>query len=132
MAVTLPDGSVAHGHVQGTAQAAPQGSPSSSGSQQQAATVTVVVGFDSQPASTGLGGAAVQAAITTRTQRDALIAPISALLARPSGGFQVTVVTGRPHRNVTVQTGLFDDSDGVDAITGPGITAGTRVEVPQS
>jgi len=31
-----------------------------------------------------------------------------------------------------VRTGLFDDIDGTVAISGPGITAGTQVEVPQS
>jgi len=41
-------------------------------------------------------------------------------------------VTGATRRNVPVQTGLFDDLDGTVAISGPGIAAGTRVEVPRS
>ena len=94
--------------------------------------VNVVVLFDHQAAAAGLDGSQVQVAIATQTQRDALITPISALLAAPGGGYQVTVVAGREHRDVTVQTGLFDDIDGTVAISGPGITAGTQVEVPRS
>jgi hypothetical protein len=78
----------------------------------------------------GLDQAPVQVAIATHTQRDALVVPISALLPRPGGGFQVTVVRGRAQRNVTVRTGLFDDLSGTVAINGPGITAGTTVVVP--
>jgi hypothetical protein len=33
---------------------------------------------------------------------------------------------------VTVRTGLFDDLSGTVAISGPGITAGTIVQVPSS
>ena len=41
-------------------------------------------------------------------------------------------MAGGSRRDVTVQTGLFDDIDGTVAISGPGITAGTQVEVPRS
>jgi hypothetical protein len=33
---------------------------------------------------------------------------------------------------VTVTPGLFDDINSIVAITGPGIEAGTRVEVPSA
>ena len=95
-------------------------------------TVGILVSLDHQAAAAGLDGAQVQVAIATQVQRDALVTPISALLARPGGGFEVTVVTGATRRNVPVQTGLFDDLDGTVAISGPGIAAGTRVEVPRS
>jgi multidrug efflux pump subunit AcrA (membrane-fusion protein) len=88
--------------------------------------------LDHQAAAGGLDGSPVQVAIATQVQRDALIVPISALLARPGGGYQVTVVTGGARRNVTVRPGLFDDIDGTVAISGSGIAAGTRVEVPRS
>jgi peptidoglycan hydrolase-like protein with peptidoglycan-binding domain len=95
-------------------------------------TVGILVSLDHQSAAQGLDGSPVQVAITTDVQRDALIVPISALLASPGGGFQVTVVSGGMRHDVTIQTGLFDDIDGTVAITGPGITVGTRVEVPRS
>lgn len=137
--VTLPGGSATPGRVlridQGVSsgQGSSQGQGSAQGSQSPAAaTVTVVVGLTHPSAAAGLGQAPVQAAIATQTERDVLTAPISALLARPGGGFQVTVVTGRSRRNVTVQTGLFDDTSGTVAISGPRITDGTTVEVPSS
>ena len=95
-------------------------------------TVTLVVGLADPSVAAGLDQAPVQVAIATQTQRDTLAAPISALLAKPGGGFQVTVIRGRAQRTVTVRTGLFDDLSGTVAISGPGITAGTIVQVPSS
>jgi hypothetical protein len=40
------------------------------------------------------------------------------------------VVHGQSQQPVAVQTGLFDDLSGTVAISGPGVTDGTRVEVP--
>jgi peptidoglycan hydrolase-like protein with peptidoglycan-binding domain len=152
--VTLPSGSVTTGRVLGAAPAT-SGSPpgtsggtgggsgsgsggsgsggsgSGSGSGGQS-TVSILVILNHQAAANGLNGSPVQVTIATQTQRDALVAPISALLAGPGGSYQVTVVAGSSRRDVTVQTGLFDDLDGTVAISGPGIAAGTRVEVPQS
>ena len=153
--ITLPDGGATTGHVLGPAPVAAAaqgngGSASSSGSGGGSAsggsasggsgsggaggqsTVGILVSLDHQSAAQGLDGSPVQVAITTEAQRDVLIVPISALLAGPGGGFSVTVVAGGTRRDVAVQTGLFDDVDGTVAISGPGITAGTRVEVPRS
>ncbi len=140
--VTLPDGSVTSGRVLSvstTSASAPGGSGgpggsgaggsggSGSGSQPQ---TTAVVRTDRSL--TRYNGASVQVAVTTAAQPDALIVPISALLPGPGGSYQVTVVSGGRPRNVTVTPGLFDDVDSQVAITGPGITAGTTVEVPSS
>ena len=125
--INLPDGGVTTGRVLGPAPVPPAAQGTTG-----PPTVGILVTMDDQSAARGLDGSPVQVAITTRIQRDALISPISALLASPGGGFQVTVVTGDARRDVTVQTGLFDDIDGTVAISGPGITAGTQVEVPRS
>ena len=145
--ITLPDGAATTGRVRGLAPAAASAPTGSSGSGSGTSsgggsgsgsgtgappTVGILVSLDHQAAAAGLDGAQVQVAIATQVQRDALVTPISALLARPGGGFEVTVVTGATRRNVPVQTGLFDDLDGTVAISGPGIAAGTRVEVPRS
>ena len=145
--ITLPDGAATTGRVRGLAPAAASAPPGSSGRGSGTSsgggsgsgsgtgappTVGILVSLDHQAAAAGLDGAQVQVAIATQVQRDALVTPISALLARPGGGFEVTVVTGATRRNVPVQTGLFDDLDGTVAISGPGIAAGTRVEVPRS
>jgi hypothetical protein len=145
--ITLPDGTAAAGQVTGVSSQASSGSgggPGSSGSNSSGsnsssgsssagsspASVSVTVSI-ADPV-TGLDGAPVQVAIATQTQPDALIVPISALLARPGGGYQVTVVTGQTQRDVTVALGLFDDLAGDVAITGPGIVPGTRVVVASS
>jgi hypothetical protein len=144
--IMLPAGGSTPGRVLRVDQSAPpaqgqpgQGSPAgssggSSGASQPpaAATVTVVVGLADPSVAAGLDQAPVQVAIATQTQRDTLAAPISALLAKPGGGFQVTAIRGRTRRTVTVRTGLFDDLSGTVAISGPGITAGTIVQVPSS
>ena len=146
--VTLPSGVATPGRVLsvGTAIAPDQsqgqgaGSPQSSGSQSSgsqsagtqsaAPTITVAVALAHPSVTAGLDQAPVQVAIATQTERNVLVAPISALLARPGGGYQVAVVHGQTQQRVTVQTGLFDDSSGTVAISGPGIADGTRVEVP--
>lgn len=140
--ITLPDGARTPGRVLsigqnaspgqglGPSQGPGPGSSPGGGQQGSPATVNVVVGVDHPAAASGLDQAAVQVAIITQRQPAALVAPINALLAAPGGGFQVTVVQGRARRNLPVQTGLFDEADGVVAISGPGITVGTRVQVP--
>ncbi len=142
--ITLPGGATAPGRVLQTGQAVTggqasgqstggsQGSGTGQSQSSSPPTVTLTVGLAHPSAAAGLDQAPVQVAIATATQRDALVAPVSALLARPGGGYQVVVVRGGTHRYVTVHTGLFDDPDGTVAISGPGITDGTRVEVPAS
>jgi peptidoglycan hydrolase-like protein with peptidoglycan-binding domain len=142
--VTLPDGAATPGRVlsvgtaiapgqgqQGQGPGSSQSSSSQSADVQSAApTITVVVGLTDPSAAAGLDQVPVQVAIATQAERNVLVAPISALLARPGGGYQVMVVHGQTQQRVTVQTGLFDDFSGTVAIAGPGIAAGTRVEVP--
>jgi hypothetical protein len=144
--ITLPDGSATAGRVIGVSSAASTGSggapgaPGASGSAgsggagsgSSQASVSVVASIGDPATVTGLDGAPVQVAIATQTQPDALIVPISALLARTGGGYQVTVVTGQTQRNVTVTLGVFDDLAGDVAISGLGIAAGTRVLVASS
>jgi hypothetical protein len=50
---------------------------------------------------------------------------VTALLARPGGGYQVRLADGR---YVPVEPGLFDDTTGMVEVTG--LAGGQRVEVP--
>ena len=59
-----------------------------------------------------------------------LAVPVNALLALQGGGFGVDVVTGSTSHLVGVTTGLYSNT--LVQISGSGITAGTRVEVPSS
>jgi hypothetical protein len=57
--------------------------------------------------------------------------PVNALLALSGGGFGVDVVTSSGAIRLTgVTTGLYSAT--LVQISGPGISAGTKVEVPSS
>jgi multidrug efflux pump subunit AcrA (membrane-fusion protein) len=78
-----------------------------------------------------LDQAPVEVAITTARVRDALIVPINALLALAGGGYAVETVNAQGvHHLVPVNTGLFDDADGLVQVTG--VTPGEKVVVPSS
>jgi hypothetical protein len=94
-------------------------------------TITVAV-TPSHPTATGMWDQApVQVGITTASVRNALVVPVTALLARSGGGYAVEVVGARgPNHLVPVSLGLFDDADGVVQVTGSGLGAGQEVVVP--
>lgn len=83
------------------------------------------------PGATGAGdGVPVQVSLATQSVSGVLAVPVTALLALAGGGYGVEIVTGPgTDQLVGVQTGIF--SGGQVAITGPGITAGTKVVVAQ-
>jgi hypothetical protein len=93
-----------------------------------ATTVPATVTFSDPTVARRLDQAAVLVHVTTQTAHGVLAVPVDALLALDGGGEGVEVVTGGVHRIVAVQTGLFSGTQ--VEITGPGITAGARVEVP--
>jgi hypothetical protein len=151
VSITLPDNSATPGVVSsvgavatcpsssapggsGSSSAAPgtdacsSGSSGSSGS--AAPTITVGV-TPSDPAATGTWDQApVQVGITTASVPNALVVPVTALLARSAGGYAVEVVgAGARNHLVTVALGLFDDADGLVAVTGSGLAAGQEVVV---
>ena len=145
--VVLPDGtSTAGGHIEtvGTVATCPGGSGigaggGASGSADQspcgsgaasAPTVTVTITLDSTPPGATFDQAPVNVNITTQRANNVLAVPVNALLALQGGGFGVDVVTGTTSHLVGVTTGLYSNS--LVQISGPGISAGTRVEVPAS
>ena len=72
----------------------------------------------------------VQVSLAVQYARDVLAVPVSALLALAGGGYGLEVVTpSGAHRLVGVSAGLF--ASGQVQVSGPGITAGTRVVVAQ-
>jgi peptidoglycan hydrolase-like protein with peptidoglycan-binding domain len=77
-----------------------------------------------------LDQAQVQVAITVAAHRGVLAVPISALNAAPSGGYEVIVVEGTGTRRVPVRTLLFDEFAGLAEVTGPGLSEGQKVRVP--
>ena len=123
----------------GTGSGATTGSSSAGGSpcstagsgSNSAPTVTLTVTLNSTPPGTTLDQAPVNVNITEQRVTNVLAAPVNALLALAGGGYGVDVVSGSgPPRLVGVTTGLYDNT--MVQISGPGITVGTRVEVPSS
>jgi peptidoglycan hydrolase-like protein with peptidoglycan-binding domain len=94
------------------------------------ATVPVTVALR-LPAGLGdLEQAPVRVAITAARHRNVLMVPVTALLAKVGGGYQVRVVGPEGRRLVEVEPGLFDDDAGTVEVAGGGLHEGMRVEVP--
>jgi peptidoglycan hydrolase-like protein with peptidoglycan-binding domain len=138
VSIVLPASTTTPGTVTAIGPAAPTdgsggsgsgGSGSGGGAPASASTVITV--RPDRPGATGTGsGVPVQISLPTQSARGVLAVPVSALLALAGGGYGVDVVTGPGRDRLTgVRTGLF--AAGQVAISGPGITAGTKVVVAQ-
>jgi Putative peptidoglycan binding domain len=106
--------------------ACPSGSSGSS-------TPTITVGVTpSDPGATGTWDQApVQVGITTASVPNALVVPVSALLAQSGTGYAVEVVgAGARTHLVPVSLGLFDDAEGLVQVTTSGLAPGQEVVVP--
>lgn len=105
------------------------GSPSNPGSNSNAATIMVTIAVTLPAGGPDLDQTPVLVSITTATHPDVLLVPISALLARPGGGYQVRLSDGS---YLQVEPGLFDEAAGKVEVTGAGLTEGQQVQVPAS
>jgi peptidoglycan hydrolase-like protein with peptidoglycan-binding domain len=137
--VTLPGtapvtGSVARiGRVAAVAATGgPGGGGSGSGGGTGPATVPVTVTLQVPPGAGDLDQAPVQVAITVAQHKAVLTVPVTALLARPGGGYQLRVLDGDGRRLVDVRPGLYDEVAGAVEVTGDGLAPGQTVEVPAS
>jgi Putative peptidoglycan binding domain len=100
------------------------------GGNNPSATVTVTITLGSIPSQARLDQAPVNVNITSQRAAGVLAVPVNALVALAGGGYAVQVVTGSTSHLVPVTTGLYSNT--MVQIDGPGITAGTLVEVPSS
>ncbi|GIF47259.1 HlyD family secretion protein [Asanoa ferruginea] len=128
--VSLPDTDPIPGRVTAIGQAAtaPAAAEESNGqSNPNAATVPVTITVR-LPRGFTLDEAPATVDITTSSQRDVLLLPIAALLARPGGGYQVRLAGGGA---TAVEPGRFDEASGQVEIV-EGLVEGQTVEVPAS
>ena len=151
VSVTLPDGTTTPGVVSSVGTVATsssagsggsggsgsldggQGGSSDSGSSggSGSATITVLVSLTDPKAAGGLDQAPVTVEITTGSVGNALVVPVSALLAQPGGRYDVEQVTaGGHHHLVAVTPGMFDDTSGLVQVTGTSLAVGDHVVVP--
>jgi peptidoglycan hydrolase-like protein with peptidoglycan-binding domain len=134
--ITLPDNQTTPGritYVSSVATSPSSGKSGGSGGQEESAPTIEVDVTPTDPAATGhLDQAPVNVSITTESVQGALAVPIDALLALAGGGYALEVAEGRVHRLEAVRLGLFDDADGLVAVSGQGVSAGQRVVVPET
>jgi HlyD family secretion protein len=137
--ITLPDNSTTPGVVSSVGAvattAAPAGGQNGAASDSSAATQDPTITVEirpTRPADTGhLDQAPVTVAITTGTVSNALVVPVTALLALAGGGYALEVAEADgQHHLVAVRLGLFDDADGLVQVSGSAVRAGQRVVVP--
>jgi peptidoglycan hydrolase-like protein with peptidoglycan-binding domain len=104
----------------------------SAGAEGAAATITVSITLDQSDLAGDLDQAPVQVAITTARRRGVLAVPVTALrAASAAGAYEIAVVEGNASRSVPVRPGLFDERASLIEISGDGLAAGMRVEVPR-
>ncbi|HEV2515751.1 MAG TPA: hypothetical protein VGV07_10910 [Devosia sp.] len=114
--VTLPDDRDVVGEI------------SEVGSVVQDGNIEVTVEIADQAALAGLEVASVDVEFTSDSRDDVLSVPITALLARPEGGFAVEVIGDGGTALVPIDTGLF--AAGRVEISGAGVAEGLSVSVP--
>lgn len=132
--VTLPDAVTrTPGTVAAVSQVATLPDPESANVRQgnpDAAVVDATVTLRRPDLASRYTSAPVNVAVTLNEARHVLAVPIAALLARPDGGYAVTVVNGSRQTDLAVTTGLYTDT--LVQVSGAGITSGTRVLVAAS
>jgi Membrane-fusion protein len=133
--VRLPGGNTTTGKITEIGTTASAGSRSGSGQAQtgegtETATIPVYVTLTDPSAAGRLDGAPVTVGFTSATRKGVLAVPVTALLAEADGSYVVKVVDGERTRRVPVEVGSF--ADGLVEVSGAGLEAGMRVEVPGS
>jgi peptidoglycan hydrolase-like protein with peptidoglycan-binding domain len=93
-------------------------------------TVPVTISLSGPPDAGDLDQAPAQVSITVEVHHGVLLVPVTALLAKPGGGYQVRVLTGDVGQLVDVRPGLYDDATGEVEVSGAGLAEGMTVEVP--
>ncbi|MFC7309535.1 peptidoglycan-binding protein [Streptomyces monticola] len=143
--ITLPNGNKAQGEV---VEAAPAGAPAAQdqrgsggaggpvglggsgggADQKPAAKLRATIRIPDQKPLAGLMGGSVNVKIYSEAVKGVFSVPVTALVARPEGGYAVEVVEGGTTRLVPVVTKRF--ADGRVQIEGEGLREGMKIGVP--
>jgi Putative peptidoglycan binding domain len=124
VSVTLPTGSTTAGVVTSV------GTVATTNASTGATTVTVLVALKHPAVARRLSSAPVTVSITTGQVRNALVVPVTALLAQSGGGYAVEVTGPAGHYLVPVSVGMTDNAAGLVQVTSSKLTVGQRVVVP--
>jgi hypothetical protein len=130
--VTLPDGQRLAGRVTEVGRVVAGTDPDGPGAGPTVAlTVTLAPPSAGGPDPTaGLDEVPVVVSVTVRRARQVLAVPVTALVAALGGGYEVVAVSAAGRRPIGVEPGLLDDITGLIEVSGAGLAAGQRVEVP--
>ena len=129
VSVTLPTGTITAGVVTSV------GTVATTNATTGATTITVLVALKHPARARHLSSAPVTVSIITGTVRNALVVPVTALLAQPAkgqggGGYAVEVTGAGGHHLVPVSVGMIDNATGLVQVTSGRLTVGQRVVVP--
>ena len=130
VSVTLPSGTITPGVVTSV------GTVATTNATTGATTITVLVALKHRAVARKLSSAPVTVSITTGRVRNALVVPVTALLAQPAKGrggrWGVRGRGGRRggHHLVPVSVGMIDNAAGLVQVTSSRLTVGQRVVVP--
>src|SRR5262249_54593194 len=117
VSVTLPDGTLTPGRVTSV------GTVATTNATTHATTITVLVALKHPALVRRLSSAPVTVSITTGVARNALVVPVTALLAQPAGageaggGYAVEVAGPGGHHLVPVSVGMIDNATGLVQVT---------------
>ncbi len=89
--------------------------------------IPVTITLDDPAAAEAYSDVGVSMEVSRVLSQDALLVPVLALLAQPSGGFAVEVVKGDTSRLVPVELGSF--ADGLVEVTAGKLTVGDKVAI---
>ncbi|MCU1422453.1 MAG: HlyD family secretion protein [Microbacteriaceae bacterium] len=103
--VTLPDGTELPGTITSID---PGGQPT--GKDGETTSPSATVEFDDPTAAQGIGLRAVKVALASAEVKDALVIPVTALVATLDGGYAVDVLSGGEKVRVPVEIGLIADA----------------------
>jgi peptidoglycan hydrolase-like protein with peptidoglycan-binding domain len=131
VSVTLPRGNTTPGLVTSV------GTVATTNATTHATTITVLVALKHRAVARNLSSAPVTVSITTGMVRNALVVPVTALLAQPAegageaaGGYAVEVAGAGGHHLVPVSVGMIDNATGLVQVTSSRLAVGQRVVVP--
>jgi peptidoglycan hydrolase-like protein with peptidoglycan-binding domain len=131
VSVTLPRGTITPGVVTSV------GTVATTNATSGATTIMVLVALKHPVLARHLSSAPVTVSITTGMVRNALVVPVTALLAQPAeragevgGGYAVEVTSAGRHHLVPVSVGMIDNATGLVQVTSSRLIAGQRVVVP--
>ncbi len=122
--VTLPAGTALAAKIRSID---PGGVPTGTGADAKTTTPSATITLDDPAKATGIGLRAVKVTLAASQAKDAIVVPVTALIATLDGGYAVDVVRKGKAVRVAVKLGLIADTR-VQVVSGD-LTAGERVVV---